>query len=91
MLNQVKFNEYPALADLGTGDFSSACLILQSNRVNLEQFGGLLEGEGTHGLISKNKPSPTTCRQHSIQIRQHRQLLLIFQVQHPAIPYQVAE
>jgi hypothetical protein len=36
MFNQVKFNEYPALADLGTGDFARACFLLQRDRMNLE-------------------------------------------------------
>jgi hypothetical protein len=36
MLNQVKLDEYPALADLGTWDFASACFFLQRNGVNFE-------------------------------------------------------
>ena len=47
MLDQVKLDEHPAFADLGTGYLASLGFLLQSDRMNLEQLGGLFEGEGT--------------------------------------------
>lgn len=52
MLYQVKLHENPAFSDLGPGDFACACFFLQRDRMNLEELGGLLKGEGAHGLAS---------------------------------------
>ena len=61
MFNQVKLDEYPALADLGTGYIASACFLLQSDRMNLEQLGGLSQGERIHAAISKSTPNQPAC------------------------------
>lgn len=75
MLNQVKLDKYPAFADLGTGDFSRTGFRLERDRMNFEQFGGLLKGEGAHGITSKNKPSQRTCLRHPRYSRQSRRPL----------------
>lgn len=64
MLNQVKLDKYPAFSNLGAGDFASTRLLLQRDWMNFEQLGGLLKGEGAHGVISKNKPSQRRCLRH---------------------------
>jgi hypothetical protein len=48
MLDQVNFHEHPALANLGTGDFSRPCFVLQGDRMNLEEAGSFLQGKCFH-------------------------------------------
>ena len=48
IFDQVKFEKNPTLSNLGAGDFSGACLFLQRNWMNLEEIGGLLQGECLH-------------------------------------------
>lgn len=52
MLVEVNLQKDPTLADLGTGDFSRPCLVLERNRVNLQIGGSFLQGEGGHGYSS---------------------------------------
>jgi len=56
MFDQVNLDEYPALADLGTGYHPCLCFSLQSDWMNLEQLGSLLEGEGSHAENPTDKP-----------------------------------
>ncbi|MFZ5502273.1 MAG: hypothetical protein ACOY3V_01855 [Pseudomonadota bacterium] len=58
MLDQVKLDEHPALADFGAGNFACARLLLQRDRMNLEQVGGLLQSEGVHGAIFVQSNEP---------------------------------
>ncbi len=51
MLDQVKFDKYPALADLGARYLPGACLFLQRDGMNFEKLGGLSQGERTHDLF----------------------------------------
>ena len=67
MLDQVNVEKDPALADLGTGDFTRTGFILQRDRMNLQELGGLEQGERVHGPISKSRPSRLPCRQRSRQ------------------------
>lgn len=48
MLDQVNFQEDPALANLGTGYLTSPRFLLQRDRMNLQEGGSLLQGERLH-------------------------------------------
>jgi hypothetical protein len=48
MLDQVNFHEHPALADLGTRNLTGAGLVLQRDRMNLEEAGSFLQGKCFH-------------------------------------------
>lgn len=65
MLHQVNFQEDPALADLGTLDFTRGGLDGQRDRMNLEEVGGLLQSECVHVVTSRNKPSLRSDREQS--------------------------
>jgi len=57
VLDEVNFQKDPALADLGPRHDARVGLLQQRDRVDLQEVGSLLQGEGTHGVISRNRPS----------------------------------
>lgn len=65
VLDQVNFQKDPTLADLRPRDFAGPCFLLQRDRVNQEIGGSFLQGERSHGVISKNRPSLPVYRPRS--------------------------
>jgi hypothetical protein len=57
MLDQVNFEKNPALTDFGAGYLAGTRLLLQRDRVNLQEGGSLLQGEGIHGLTPGTSPA----------------------------------
>lgn len=51
MLDQVNFEEDPALTDLGSRYLTGSSLLLQRHRMNLQKISSLLQGKGTHGYV----------------------------------------
>jgi len=51
VLDQVNVDKYPALADLGAGNLSSAGFLLQRYRMDVQERGGGLQIERVHAQI----------------------------------------
>jgi len=51
VFNKVNVYEYPALADLGAGNFPGAGFLLQRHRMDVQERGGGLQIERVHAQI----------------------------------------
>jgi hypothetical protein len=72
VLEQVNFDEDPALADLGPRNLAAPRLVLKRHGVDLEQPGGLLQGERVHRITSTSTPSRPCDRLIARHVRRHR-------------------
>ena len=61
MLDQVNFQKDPTPADLRSRYLAGSRFLLQRDRVNQEISGSFLQGERSHSLTSKNRPSLPFC------------------------------
>lgn len=57
MLDEINVHENPALANLGTGYFSQARFIPQSNGMKAKQLSGFLQVERSHGYQEQAQPA----------------------------------